>query len=788
MHFVTETNLRQGLRHKRKYGRWVLWLVWLAALAGVQGCSVTKYVADGEYLLDETEIKTHAPGISGTELQNYLAQQPNFKVFGMARLRLATYSLSGRDTSKRRNRWLRRMGEPPVIYDPLKTKRSDLKLQQYFKTKGYLDATVSDTVVLGRKRAKVIYRVTENTPYRLRNIAFDFHNDTTLGGIISRNRFSATRLEKDMLFDMDVLGEERNRIADIARRNGYYYFQKDDVSFLADSSLRSHQVDLTLVLNPYHIKLPTGEEQEVMHPQYTVRSVNVVELPTSTARLGDLSQYDTLSLATSQTLYYSGKRPFIRKKIVNNNLQMFPGMWYNDFFVNRTYSRMSALGIVRSADISFSDAHTDNNELDAYVVLTPNKPHSFSLDLEGTNSSGDLGFAVTSTLQHRNLFRGSENLALKGRYALESVSKANLALSDVLNDRVQEFYGELSLKFPRFVFPFLNPVFKRRIASTTEFSISFDDQKRPEYTRYISTASMRYDWNMRRFYSYTIRPFDLNYVYLPWISHRFEERYSDPKYSVLRYSYSDHLIFASGVQMGYNNQQSARTLNKTSYKVSLESAGNLLYGISKLTNAEKENGMYEVANIPYSQYVKGEFEYAYNRFINKSNRVVLHGKLGLEYPYGNAEMVPFEKRFFGGGANGVRGWSVRTLGPGSYSSPSSYDFVSQSGNIELTLNAEYRSKLFWLIEGAAFVDAGNIWNIKDYEFQPDGTFRFDRFYKQIALAYGLGLRFDFTYFIIRLDLGMKAFDPELDGRQKWRYRNITWHDDFAFHFAIGYPF
>ncbi len=754
-------------------------------------CSVTKYVPEGQYLLDQVDIRTNAPGMKSAELETYLTQQPNFRVFGMTRLRLATYSLSGRDTTKRRNRWLRRMGEPPVLYDEYQTLRSDKKLEQYFKTKGYLNAEVYDSVVYDGKKAKVIYLVEENIPYRIRNISFDFHNDTLLGNLVKRNKFTTTKLVSGNLFDTDVLNEERDRLTNIARRNGYYYFTKDYVSYIADSSLRSYQVDLTLLLKPYTVKIDGGEVEEMQHPRYTIGNVNVLTLPVSSATVKPMESYSVDSIASNVNLYYE-KRPLLRPKMVRNNLRIIPGMWYNSGFVNQTYNRFSGFGIIRSAEISFRDPKTEDHQLECNVVLAPNKAHTFSLDVEGTNSSGDLGAAVTGMLQHRNLFHGSELLTFKARGACEEVTgKAG----DLQEKLIWEFDASTSLTFPQFVFPFLSSNFRRRVNnSQTEFALSYNDQRRWEYDRRIFTASDKYSWTAHRFYSYTIDALNVNYVDLHGIDNKFWQRYQDPKYSVLLESYNDHLIVSSGATMVYDNQSSKLRLDKQMYKLSLEFAGNTLYGLGKACGFEQvldttTNSMrYAIAGVPFAQYIKGSGEYAYNKYIDEKNRIVFHGRLGVEVPFGNATTVPFEKRFFGGGANGVRGWSVRTLGPGSALFDKE-DFVSQSGNIELTLNAEYRSKLFWIMEGAAFIDAGNIWNIRDYDFAPGGVFRFDKFWKQIALAYGLGVRFDFTYFLCRFDVGMKCYDPKDEpGRDKWRYTNIRWKDDFALHFAIGYPF
>ena len=772
----------------RQINKFIRALCMLLVAVLADSCNTTKYVSDGDYLLDDVDISTSAPGISGTDLETYLVQQPNFKVFGLTKLRLNTYNLSGRDTSKKRNKWLRKVGEPPVIYDEFQTKKSDKKLQQYFKSKGYLNAVVTDSVAFKGKKAKVFYKITENNPYRVRKLTYDLHSDTVLAKLLTDPKNISTKLDSGMLFDSDKLNEERNRLATIARRKGYYYFNKDNISYLADSSLGSNQVDLTLVMRPYYVKLKNGEQQEQMHPRFTIRNVSVFTLNNSNSRFTSNQGYDTLNVKPNVNLLYKNK-PLLRPKVIADNLRITPGIWYNEGHVNRTYTKMSSLGIVRSTDIHFIEVPGEENQLDCEVVLTPNKLHSFSLDVEGTNSAGDLGFAVSAGVQNRNLFHGSEILAVKFRFAEEAVSSASYSnISDFLSDHVQEFDGEVSLTFPRFMFPFLNQNFKRRINSTTSFTLAYDRQYRPQYDRIISTAGVKYRWDQRRYYNYTIDLFNVNYVYLPWISQSFKNRYSDPKYSVLMYSYSDHFIFSSGASMAYSDETNSRKLDKHSYKLSFESAGNLFYLLSKAGAMDEKNGQYEFLNIPYSQYLKGEFDYSFSKYIDERNSIVFHSKIGVEVPYGNAETVPYEKRFFSGGANAVRGWTVRTLGPGAYKSPYSQDFVSQSGNIELALNLEYRSNLFWRFKGAAFIDAGNVWNIKNYEFQPEGTFHFDEFYKQIGVAYGLGLRCDFTYFLIRMDVGMKTYDPSLDGSNRWRFHDVTWSDDFAFHFAIGYPF
>jgi hypothetical protein len=279
---------------------------------------------------------------------------------------------------------------------------------------------------------------------------------------------------------------------------------------------------------------------------------------------------------------------------------------------------------------------------------------------------------------------------------------------------------------------------------------------------------------------------DLSYVYFPWISTQFRDSFLvTGKYN--KYNYDDYLIMRISYSSSFSSFNAARPMrNYFTYRYGVETAGNVLYGINKLLKTPASSDGYRVFNIRYSQYVKGEFNSSYHHIIDKNNKIVYHFGLGVGVPYGNAEIIPFERRFYSGGANSIRGWSESTLGPGTYERFSSRrrDY-NQVGDIKLDMNMEYRAKMFWVLEGALFVDAGNIWTMRDYENQPGGVFQFDTFSKQIALAYGAGVRMDFDFLLLRVDLGLKLYDP-VKKSNPWTIVP-TWND-MALHLAIGYPF
>lgn len=750
----------------------------------ISSCSTTKYVPEGSYLLNRTNIKVDGNVANENDLTQYLRQRPNFKVFGLFRIHLGIYNLSGKDTTKKINRKLKESGEPPVIYDPFLTFQSEKELQKYMKTKGYMQAEVSSLTETKKKKIEVNYHITPNQPYRIRNIENNFDTDPVIDSLLkSRGGYTQTKIKKGDLFDIDVLDDERERISTFLRRRGYYYFNKECLAFTADSSVGDHEVDLKIILKPYIITLPDGSEIESKHQQYKIRNINITTYNGSTTTETNVGKLDTLAYNKNIVIYSNGK-PLLNPDVIEEGLRITPHSMYSDFIVERTYSRFNSLGILRASSIRFNDLHNGENELDCDISLYSAKPQSFSIDIEGTNSDGDLGFAANLGYAHKNVFRGSEVLGVKAKYAQEAYS----GIQEILHKYVLDLGGEVSLNFPRFIFPFLRKDFKRRIDASTEFKINYNYQIRPQtYERTTISTGMKYMWNYRRFYKYSLNLIDLNYINIS-TSETFDSIYKADKYSVLRESYSDHFIMNTGFSISYDNQAMQTKTNKTYYKVSIETAGNILYGINNISHRKKnDDGQYEVGGIPYSQYVKGEVDYTYNQMIDERNRIVYHVGIGIAFPYGNASVIPFEKRFFGGGANGVRGWSVRTLGPGEYTSENYNDFVKQTGDIKLLMNMEYRAKLFWKLEAAAFLDAGNVWTIEKYEAQPNGQFEFDKFYKQIALAYGLGLRLDFSYFLIRFDLGIKAYNP-CRINDNWRFNGLTWKDDCALHFAIGYPF
>ncbi len=557
-----------------------------------------------------------------------------------------------------------------------------------------------------------------------------------------------------MRFTVETLDNERKRIAGLLSDNGYFRFNKDFIHFTADTVMGRKDIALTLQLRKYK---SNSNSPEVDHTRYLIRDV-----------LFQSNDSDRIHL---------------RKQVLLNATAIKAGRPYDASALQRTYNNFARLQAVKYTNIKFAEV-PDTNLLDCHIQISTNKPSTISFQPEGTNTAGDLGAAASITYTNRNLFHGSEQLSIEFRGAYEAIT----GLEGYQDQNYTEFSVETKLVFPRFLAPFLSKSFRRRQTASSEWAVSWNFQNRPEFHRRVFSSAWRYRWSEPKHHlNYRFDLLDLNYVYMPWISSTFKRDYLDNaenRNAILRYNYEDIFIMKAGFTVSYTDGVDAVRAN-------FESAGNLLNGVSKgfgfKTNSQ---GQHTLFNIAYAQYVKLDFDYTHLFQFDKRNALALHAGLGVAYPYGNSTVLPFEKRYFSGGANSVRGWSVRELGPGKFKGTDGrIDFINQTGDVKLDLNAEYRSSLFWKLQGALFIDAGNIWTLRNYAEQPGGQFKFTEFYKQIAASYGMGLRLNFDYFILRFDVGMKAINPAYESeKEHWSIFHPKLSRDFDFHFAVGLPF
>ena len=748
------------------------------------GCSASKYVQEGEYILNKVEVKSDSAAYDAGALKQYVRQKEKPKLF----------SLFHNPFSKK-----------PVVYDTLQAQLSCRDLLTAMQNQGFLHAGVTlQTTIHGqektdstaengsenetgtngkenqatnqpanksRKKAPkvdVTYLLHPGEPFRIGKVEYDIE-DKNIQQIMQLDNPENQKIKPGMRFTVDALDAERKRIANRLLDDGYFRFNKDFIQFSADTIAGQKDIAVTLNLLKYKAN---SNAPETDHPRYEIRNIS----------------------------YQSNDsdRIHLRHRVLLNATALEEGKPYSTSALQRTYNNFARLQAVKYTNIRFSEVVDDkidstsigtsdstmNRLLDCHIQISTNKPSTISFQPEGTNTAGDLGAAASLTYTNRNLFRGSEQLSIQLRGAYEAIT----GLEGYQDQNYQEYSVEGKVVFPRFMAPFLSSSFRKRQTANSELSVSWDLQNRPEFHRRVFSTAWRYRWTEPRHHlAWRFDLLDLNYVYMPWISETFKRDYLDDvdnRNAILRYNYEDLFIMKMGFGLTYSDGVDAFRLN-------VESAGNLLSGFSKTLGFKiNAQGQRTFLNIAYAQYAKFDFDYTRLIRFDDRNALALHADLGVAYPYGNSTVLPFEKRYFSGGANSVRGWGVRELGPGGYKgNDGRIDFINQTGDMKLDLNAEYRTPLFWKFEGALFVDAGNIWTLRKYDEQPNGQFKLDKFYKQIAAAYGMGLRLNFDYFILRFDMGMKAINPAYEsGDEHWAIIHPKLSRDFAFHFAVGLPF
>lgn len=756
-------------------------IILLSVMACICSCSVDKYVPEGSYYLKEVKVTSKDDKVlKRYSLSSYVQQSTNKKIFGI-KIPLKVYSLSGTDTTKWICRTIRKLGEAPVLYDSIKADRTERDIMQTLGNAGYMKSSIEQTKSINGKKLSITFNVDPKTRYYIRNVKREII-DEGLRDIICGDDTINSLLHSDMPFDINTLSEERARILHKLRNEGYYKFNKEDIRFVADTLLNQWTVDVTLRIG---LHLENGRSIPEAHQKYKIGDITYLSDISTSATHPDTLKKNGL------TYLYNNKLRF-RPNLLSSNTKLKKGEYFNDSHLRKTYSNFTRLSAV-----SFSNVYLEEREntdtLDAFVIVNHAKPHSLGFDIEATNSAGDLGAAVSGSVAHKNFFKGSETFMVKLRGAYEAIT----GLEGYEGHNYYELGGEMRLSFPSFLLPFVHQDWATEHNSSSEISLQYNMQDRPEFRRHVLSAAWRYRWNTdNQRVNHKFDLLEINYVYMPWISKTFKEQYLDSlgkTNAILKYNYENILITKLGYTFTYNSLGSReQTYGKNAYtlRFNIETSGNLLQGITSTYKARlNENGQRTFCGIAYAQYVKCDFDYAKSIRLDKDNSIALHAAFGVAYPYGNSSVLPFEKRYFSGGANSVRGWSVRGLGPGSYNGiDKGINFINQSGDIKLDLSLEYRVNLFWKLSGAVFADAGNIWTIREYEDQPGGAFYIDQFYKQIAASYGLGIRMNLGFFLLRFDAGMKAINPAYSGAKHYPIIHPRFSRDFAFHFAVGMPF
>ncbi len=781
----------------------------LVFLLYTTSCNVTKHIPDNQYLLTQysLSIKDKSAKINKSEIESLVKQKPNHEIIGSFPLHLVIYNLVDpeKETQRRKERkakvlrgeekedkfyltaWIQEIGEKPVIWSKQKTKETDKQIIQYLKNKGFYEAKVIGVATFEKKKAEVVYQIEPGRPFRVDSISYKI-KDKNIEKIILNNQ-KASLMKKNMLFDVDVLQRERTRIENHLKNHGYFAFSKEYIYFLADTSKARYKADITLGIKNMSRKRDSVIVEEP-HKKYRIKTLSVYTNfePQKMLKLQEeyISSFEKIVYDTAKIYFYGNQDFKIKPQTVLRENLIFPDSLYRQDDVKQTYQNLSSIQTFKLTNIRFSQQSAHDSLLDCHIQLTPNIRQSYIAQLEGSNASGNLGIAGSLTYRNRNLFSGGENFDFKIRGARETQSNVKEATKIELWN-TNEIGLESNIHFPKFFFPFASEEFSKRHSLKTSFSLLYNYQDRPEYNRTITNLRFGYFWKSSKspFFRYFINPIDLNAVHVSHISFL-----NSLNQYFLRYSYTNHLIIASNFTLIYDDQNFRKKRDHYYIRANYETAGNLLSLFNKLSKTSTDaDGLYEIFGLNYAQYQKIDVDFRYYHHLMKNDQLVTRLFAGVAIPYGNSKKgLPFIKKYYSGGATGIRAWKVRSLGPGTYK-PDSVFINNQTADLKLEANIEYRFKMFWVIEGALFVDAGNIWAINKYDQRKGALFKLKNLYNQIAVGSGMGLRLDFSFFIIRFDFGLKMRDPTAPLGKCWTILSEKFDKNmWTFNFGIGYPF
>ncbi len=765
-------------------------------------CSGKRYIPDDRYLLKKNSLVTEPEkiGFSSSEITQLFAQKPNSSFFGM-RPGLWIHYVTQNKADKKFWHWVHhRIGKPPVYYDVALTKNATIQIERYLDNIGHFNSIVSTKTNNESKRLiKLTYDVSLGTPYRISDIIYSIP-DSTIAAFIDEIK-DETLLKSGSIYNAYTIDDERDRLTNHLKNSGYYYFTKDYIQFEADTNSQNHQLKLNLIVENRRNLIPsTGLYQEEAHPRYFIRKVTV--FPNHNPFRTDISSADTnlIEIRTNERnkyspLYFvSQGNPLIKRSIFNQVVQIYENEPFSLHKTRQTYKALNNLKIFRASNISFdTTAHqsqiSDSLErwLDCNIYLQRSKLHAYAVEVEGTNSGGDLGVRGSLVYSNKNLFRGAEvfRLRLNGGFEAQKLRSTDAELGETTTSlfNTSEVGIDASIYFPRFLNPFKLRNFIKEYQPKTNLILGFNSQTRTYYERTVLRLTFGYDWMASKQVNHLLSPINISSIKVN-PSEAFQDFLDKQSNQRFRDQYSNHLIFSMRYSFIFNNQNINLLKDFFYYRINLEGAGNVLSLIDGSSMFKEVDKHKELFNIRYAQFVRIDQDFRYYRVLTKESRLAFRAIVGLGVPYGNSSELPFERSFYSGGANGMRGWQLRQLGPGSRSDSLRIESI---GDIQLELNAEYRFPIYDYFKGAFFIDAGNIWLLREKDGLEGGTFKFKNFYNDIAVDAGIGFRFDFSFFVFRLDAAVPLRDPARTEGNKWILDQIQLRN-FVWNFGIGYPF
>lgn len=759
----------------------------------MSNCTVTKYLKEGETLYTGSEIQLKPQGKIGSKqsiergLEPLITPEPNKKFLGM-RPSVWFYYVAGNPKKKKglRNFIRRKLGSEPVLMNDVEPGKIAQALEIQLNNEGYFNSKVRFEVKTKRKKSTVIYTATVERPYHIRNINYIFFD--TLHAAMTEEIRKTSLIKKDQRYSLETLSAEQERIEEVAENAGFYYFDDRYLLFQADSTVGDRMVDLDLVIEP---DIPDRAKRV-----YSISEIQVY--PDYEFQRDSLAENDTIMVDGFK--YVDGEDNF-RPRVITNVINLKPDSIYRRINHEYTLSHLMGLNTFKFVNIKYRRNRNDSSSLRAFIYLTSLLKKSFRLQLQGVSKSNNfVGPGLEFTFTNRNLLRGAEmfQFKLNGSYEMQIRSKQTNSLNAI------EFGGEASLSIPRFITPIRIRYNSAKYLPQTQLKVAYSFQQRLEYFRINSfNVSAGYTWRETTLKTHELFPIDVTFVQTGNTSTSFNELLE--RNPVLKNSFQNQFILGSRYSFTINTQLNDEIDQKYNLKKirrsnfyfngTVDLSGNIAHAVQSVRNNGEEKP-YNFFNAPYSQYVRVYTDFRYYLQLNRRTKIASRIAGGLGYAFGNSATMPYIKQFSSGGSNSLRAFPARSVGPGTYNflSTDTIFFIDQRGDIKLEANVEYRFDITKTLKGAVFVDAGNIWLVREDSLRAGGKFDRNKFLGEIAVGTGFGLRLDFNFFVLRFDLAFPLRKPYRDEGDRWVFREIdfsskTWrNENLVLNVAIGYPF
>lgn len=764
------------------------------------GCSTTRYLEPGESFytgaeikFDETESKVKRKGTLEKEMLEYIPLKPNTKIFGLRPGVWFYFKGGGKEKSKGLKKFMKeKLGQPPVLLSDARPERTANTLNGYLQNEGYFQSEVTAEAVKKKREGKVVYTVEVERPFRHREITFP--DSLFVGAEAFDSVMKATLLKPQQRYRLARLVNEQDRIELEMKNRGLFYFDKRYLLFEADSTVGDSQVDVTLV-----------KEDNVPERASRIYRLNRVSVIADYSFSADSTQAaqkrDTIRV---DGYYFLQDKPYFRPHTVTDVINIAPGRKYSKADYDRTLTHILGLGTFKFVNIKFDPVHPDSALLNSTIYLTPFPKKSLRLEFQAVSKSNNfVGPGLSVTFTNRNLFGGSELLQvrLSSSYEVQVGQRTRGALNAF------ETSLEASLSVPRFMVPFRADFSRQSYLPKTQFKLGGNLQNRVSYFRLSSfNAGYGYTWRETETKTHELLPADVTFVRTDRTSAEFRSLLEQNP--VLASSFDNQFILGGRYTYSINTslreqevdpfRPRRRQRNSYYFTGTIDFSGNIASAIQRATQGNSERP-YEIFSVPYSRYVRGDVDFRYYWQTSRTTKIATRINVGAGYAFANTDTsatLPYIKQFAVGGSTSLRAFPARSVGPGTYdvrTDPAFANtfFIDQRADLKLEANVEYRFKMIGSLEGALFVDAGNIWLRNEDPARPGGEFDASTFLEELAVGTGFGVRYDFNFFILRVDA---AFPIRRPSERQWVFDEIDFgsrgwrRDNLIFNIAIGYPF